>query len=140
MSAPPIVEAEPNTKIDSANTGKGVAAIRSCNSFSCPFGRVEVLAHGSCIREQAPRYFFGNSIMNSNHNDGASEDRTLLILFATETGTAQDVADRIARECRRIHFKCRVSSMDVYPLVNLPHVLPDWFFELLYSPNSFRKI
>lgn len=54
--------------------------------------------------------------------------RVLLILYATETGTTQDVADKVARELRRIHFKCRISSIDQYPIVGRP--LP--VFELLY--------
>ncbi|KAG2078524.1 riboflavin synthase domain-like protein [Suillus decipiens] len=41
--------------------------------------------------------------------------RELLILYATETGTAEETADRIARECRRVRFHCRVQSMDTYP-------------------------
>ncbi|KAI5984237.1 riboflavin synthase domain-like protein [Pisolithus marmoratus] len=41
-------------------------------------------------------------------------DRQLLILYATETGTAQEIADRIARECRRAYFQCRVCSMGTY--------------------------
>jgi len=49
--------------------------------------------------------------------NGADSDRTILILYATETGNAQDVADRIARQCRRIHVKARVLSMDAYPAV-----------------------
>lgn len=41
----------------------------------------------------------------------------LLILYATETGTAQEVADRIARECRRGRFQCRVCDIESYPSV-----------------------
>ena len=37
-----------------------------------------------------------------------------MVLYATETGTAQDSADRIARECRRIHFTSRVLNMAAY--------------------------
>ncbi|KIL59244.1 hypothetical protein M378DRAFT_188018 [Amanita muscaria Koide BX008] len=48
-----------------------------------------------------------------------SESRTLLILFATETGNAQDVSDTIARQCRRISFHARVISIDAYPLADL---------------------
>ncbi|OBZ74519.1 NADPH-dependent diflavin oxidoreductase 1 [Grifola frondosa] len=40
--------------------------------------------------------------------------RTVTILYATETGNAQDIADRIARECRRIHLKAQVDSMEAY--------------------------
>lgn len=64
---------------------------------------------------------------NLGNNDQNSEGRNLLILYATETGTAQDAADRIARECRRIHFNCRVLSMHAYPLVSLT-----------LSPYSYR--
>ncbi|EED81903.1 predicted protein [Postia placenta Mad-698-R] len=40
--------------------------------------------------------------------------RTLTILFATETGTAQEIADRVAMQCRRIHVQARILSMDSY--------------------------
>ncbi|KAF8622627.1 hypothetical protein AX15_006879 [Amanita polypyramis BW_CC] len=43
----------------------------------------------------------------------------LLILYATETGNAQDVADIIARQCRRVSFRARVMSIDSYPLADL---------------------
>ena len=44
--------------------------------------------------------------------------RSLLILYATETGNAQDAADRIARECRRVLFTSRVLSMHAYQPVS----------------------
>ncbi|KAF7330350.1 NADPH-dependent diflavin oxidoreductase 1 [Mycena venus] len=47
------------------------------------------------------------------------EQRSVLILYATETGTSQDVAERLARQCRRIHFTCRVLSTDKYSLSDL---------------------
>ncbi|KAJ3171496.1 NADPH-dependent diflavin oxidoreductase 1 [Geranomyces variabilis] len=40
--------------------------------------------------------------------------RPFLILYASETGTAQDVAERIAREARRRWFSPTVLSMDEY--------------------------
>ncbi|KAJ7352489.1 riboflavin synthase domain-like protein [Mycena albidolilacea] len=46
-------------------------------------------------------------------------ERSVLILYATETGTAQDVAERLARQCRRIHLTCRVLSTDKYSLSDL---------------------
>ncbi|KAJ7242750.1 riboflavin synthase domain-like protein [Mycena haematopus] len=46
-------------------------------------------------------------------------ERDVLILYATETGTAQDVAERLARQCRRIHVTCRVLSTDKYSLSDL---------------------
>lgn len=54
-----------------------------------------------------------------SHSGDFDDSRKLLILFATETGNAQDSADYIARQCRRIAFNCRVVSMDAYP----PHDL-----------------
>ncbi|KAJ7678562.1 hypothetical protein B0H17DRAFT_1161341 [Mycena rosella] len=49
----------------------------------------------------------------------SDENRTVLILYATETGAAREVADRLARHCRRIHFTCRVLSTDKYSLSDL---------------------
>ncbi|KAF8207221.1 hypothetical protein K438DRAFT_1815910 [Mycena galopus ATCC 62051] len=48
-----------------------------------------------------------------------SDERSVLILYATETGTAQDAAERLARQCRRIHLTCRVLSTDKYSLSDL---------------------
>ncbi|TCD66631.1 NAPDH-dependent diflavin reductase [Steccherinum ochraceum] len=36
------------------------------------------------------------------------------ILYATETGTAQDVAERLAHHCRRLHLTPKVFSVDAY--------------------------
>ena len=64
--------------------------------------------------------------MSATHGDHGAEEifnqdpsvpHELLILYATETGTARETADRIARECRRVRFQCRVQSMDTYPPV-----------------------
>ena len=57
-----------------------------------------------------------HTIMSEPSSD-TEEARCLLILYATETGNAQDTADYIARECRRIRFQCRVASVDSYSLV-----------------------
>ncbi|OCH90075.1 riboflavin synthase domain-like protein [Obba rivulosa] len=48
------------------------------------------------------------------HGHESESERTLTILYATETGNAQDIADRIARECRRIHVSARVHNMATY--------------------------
>ncbi|KAJ3507247.1 hypothetical protein NLJ89_g6413 [Agrocybe chaxingu] len=47
------------------------------------------------------------------------EPRELLILYATETGNAQDAADYIARQCRRIEFDCHVASIEQCSLTDL---------------------
>ena len=45
-------------------------------------------------------------------------ERSVTVLYATETGTAQEVADRIAAQCRRIHVHARVYNLDAYPPVS----------------------
>jgi sulfite reductase alpha subunit-like flavoprotein len=44
----------------------------------------------------------------------------LLILYGSETGTAEDVAEMIGRESRRLLFDTRVMAMDTYASVLLP--------------------
>lgn len=44
-------------------------------------------------------------------------DRQLLVLYGSQTGTAQDVAERVGREGRRRHFRMRVLPMDSYDRV-----------------------
>ena len=50
-----------------------------------------------------------------------SEDgkRRLLVLFGSQTGTAQDVAERRGREAWRRRFSARVLSMDAYSVAGL---------------------
>ncbi|XP_043326111.1 NADPH-dependent diflavin oxidoreductase 1 isoform X2 [Cervus canadensis] len=43
----------------------------------------------------------------------------LLVLFGSQTGTAQDVSERLGREARRRQLNCRVQALDSYPVVNL---------------------
>ncbi len=47
----------------------------------------------------------------------SSQGRSLLILYGSETGTAQDVAEMIGREASRRWFNTRVQSMDHYATV-----------------------
>nr|XP_045230015.1 NADPH-dependent diflavin oxidoreductase 1 isoform X2 [Macaca fascicularis] len=42
-----------------------------------------------------------------------------LVLFGSQTGTAQDVSERLGREARRRRLGCRVQALDSYPVVNL---------------------
>ncbi|XP_040601199.1 NADPH-dependent diflavin oxidoreductase 1 isoform X4 [Mesocricetus auratus] len=43
----------------------------------------------------------------------------LLVLFGSQTGTAQDEAERLAREARRRRLGCRVQALDSYAVANL---------------------
>jgi len=61
-----------------------------------------------------------------------NKDRYILILYATQTGTAKDVAEDIARQLGRYHFRTQVASIDTYDIVRnyLDHLL------LMYSINA----
>ncbi|XP_071802445.1 NADPH-dependent diflavin oxidoreductase 1-like [Asterias amurensis] len=53
-------------------------------------------------------------------------ERRVVVLYGSQTGTAQDVAERVGREAKRRHFKTRVLSLDSYAigeLVNEPLVI-----------------
>ncbi|KAK3755557.1 hypothetical protein RRG08_012779 [Elysia crispata] len=49
------------------------------------------------------------------------EERRLLVLYGSQTGTAHDVADRITREAKRRHFAIRTLPMDEYNVTSLIH-------------------
>lgn len=54
------------------------------------------------------------------HNTSSDiSNRHLLILYGSQTGCAQDIAERIYRQARRRHFKARVYPMDDYERANL---------------------
>ncbi|XP_040575342.1 NADPH-dependent diflavin oxidoreductase 1 [Lepeophtheirus salmonis] len=46
--------------------------------------------------------------------------RRLLILYGSQSGTAQEVAERVGREGRRIHYVTDVKAMDEYDVRQLP--------------------
>jgi sulfite reductase alpha subunit-like flavoprotein len=43
----------------------------------------------------------------------------LLVLFGSQTGTAQDVAERLGREALRRRLGCHVQALDSYAVVRL---------------------
>lgn len=47
------------------------------------------------------------------------ESRKILILYGSQTGTAQDIAERIWREGKRINLHGPIKCMDDYPVENL---------------------
>ncbi|XP_022327985.2 NADPH-dependent diflavin oxidoreductase 1-like [Crassostrea virginica] len=49
------------------------------------------------------------------------DDRKILILYGSQTGTAQDVAEKLAREAKRRFLSTRVMALDDYNVVNLLH-------------------
>ncbi|KAI0070674.1 riboflavin synthase domain-like protein [Panus rudis PR-1116 ss-1] len=48
------------------------------------------------------------------HHAADEDERTVTVIYATETGNAQDVAERLARHFRRLHFHPRVFDIDTY--------------------------
>ena len=47
------------------------------------------------------------------------DERKALVLFATETGNAEDTAERIGRQLRRRHFRTRTVAMDAFDMVRV---------------------
>ncbi|XP_045611937.1 NADPH-dependent diflavin oxidoreductase 1 isoform X1 [Procambarus clarkii] len=85
------------------------------------------------------------------------EDRNLIILYGSQTGTAQEVAERIGRESRRYYFIPRVASMDDFPVEELTKTSlavfvasttgqgddPDnmkTFFRTLWSQRKYKQL
>ena len=61
-------------------------------------------------------------IARTENGDTASGDeRRLTFLYATQTGTAQDLAESLARHAVRQHFQIKCLSMDDYSFVFLLH-------------------
>jgi sulfite reductase alpha subunit-like flavoprotein len=48
---------------------------------------------------------------------GQGHDRTALVLYGSETGNSQDVAEELGRLVERLHFVTRVSEMDLVEIV-----------------------
>jgi sulfite reductase alpha subunit-like flavoprotein len=44
-------------------------------------------------------------------------DRTVLVLYGSETGNAQDMAEELGKLCQRLHFTSRVEELDNVDLV-----------------------
>jgi sulfite reductase alpha subunit-like flavoprotein len=61
-----------------------------------------------------------------DHYDSTSEEsedeelspEKVLVLFASETGNAQDTAERVGREIRRRGGRCTVQSMEDFDIVS----------------------
>jgi len=46
-----------------------------------------------------------------------SDERRIVILYGSETGTAEDVAERIERDAIRRHFCVTIKPLDQYNIV-----------------------
>lgn len=69
----------------------------------------------------------------------SSRDRTALVLYGSETGNAQDVAEELGKLCERLRFETRVAELDSITLVCLwlPQISGCWLTprrETYYDP------
>ena len=56
--------------------------------------------------------------------DGQPDDRTALVLYGSETGNAQEVAEELGRLAERLHFITTVSELDMVKTVRIFSSLP----------------
>jgi sulfite reductase alpha subunit-like flavoprotein len=52
--------------------------------------------------------------------------RSMLVLYGSETGNSQDVAEELGRMAQRLHFKTKVEEMNTVSLVRSsspPHLM-----------------
>lgn len=54
-----------------------------------------------------------------DHHDDIIVIEKVVILYASETGNAQDTAERVGREFRRHGRRCTVMSMEMFDIVRL---------------------
>lgn len=45
-------------------------------------------------------------------------DRSVLVLYGSETGNAQDMAEELGRLCQRLHFRNHIDALDAIDLVS----------------------
>lgn len=62
--------------------------------------------------------------------NGQRHDRTALILYGSETGNSQDVAEELALMTERLHFMTRVKEMDLVEIVR----------RMLFRPYHFLTL
>ena len=70
------------------------------------------------------------------------QDRELVVLYGSQTGTAEEVAESVIRDGIRRHFKTKLSSLDDYDMVGiirwcLKLSCECMFFRLVYMYISF---
>lgn len=79
-------------------------------------------------------YFLNKEMME---NDDEKSQKRISILYGSQTGTAEDVAERIGREARRRYLDTNVSSLDDYTIVRF-FIFESFFifFALIYYKRS----
>lgn len=56
--------------------------------------------------------------MESSSNDVQATDRNALVLYGSETGNAQDIAEDLGRAVERMRFKATVEEMNAVELAS----------------------
>jgi hypothetical protein len=79
-----------------------------------------IFRHRERCTTRAPHLLFMAHDFELDETDPSAPARDALILYATETGTAEDAARRLARRLRARAFHVRVVSADAYPPVRTP--------------------
>lgn len=71
-----------------------------------------------------------------------SEGRSISVLYGSQTGTAQEVAERIGREGKRRHLSVTVVALDDYNVVSFGPVQPVIMErdKLTYTVSLYRSI
>ena len=62
-------------------------------------------------------------------------DRSVLVLYGSETGNAQDMAEELGRLCQRLHFRNHVDALDAIDLVSKPFD----FFVIYTNPHYLER-
>lgn len=57
--------------------------------------------------------------MEGTENDAPLPTRSILILYGSETGNSQDMAEELGKSAQRLHFKPVVEDMNSIQLVGL---------------------
>lgn len=71
------------------------------------------------LEERPNGYCEATSCDESVSEEEGDDDRQLLVLYASQTGSAQDVAEYIGREAWRRHFRARVVDVKDFDAVGL---------------------
>ncbi|CAK9784196.1 riboflavin synthase domain-like protein [Cutaneotrichosporon oleaginosum] len=75
----------------------------------------------SAAETSAQHFSHDNHHHSPSPTSDTGEPQHVLILYASETGDAQDVAERVARAFRAHHRRAITMSMDAYDIADLPH-------------------
>lgn len=71
--------------------------------------------------------------MGGAENDALQPTRSVLILYGSETGNSQDMAEEIGKSAQRLHFKPVVEDMNSIQIVSLarPSRAFDFFSDMV---------